>query len=409
MVALWKTQDLRQEFIEKRVKELQESTDFVNNLLKSITGYSIIVCDFDGNIIVFNDGAQQIFRLSAQDVVGYKNIEDFYPDHFVKARHLNGLFDKLIREGECLYELDRTRNNGEVFPGQSLLTLVKDKEGRFVGFVEITEDITERKKAQVQLENANKRLIDLDKLKDSFLSTASHELRTPLTSIKSFTEILLEYDEDRATRKEFLGIINGETDRLLRLINDFLDISKIQAGRMQWHIAELSMNEIIQQAVSSNRLLIEKGNLDVITVLDPDLPHIMNDKDRLIQVITNLLGNSIKFTPESGKIVIKSRVNQSNGSDGSKDMVIVSIFDTGIGIAPENYERIFENFGQVGQILKDRPKGSGLGLPISKKIIEHFGGRIWVESELGKGSTFFFSLPVADEIKRSQLTAAEID
>jgi signal transduction histidine kinase len=130
------------------------------------------------------------------------------------------------------------------------------------------------------------------------------------------------------------------------------------------------------------------------------LPSVIGDKDRLVQVVTNLLGNSIKFTPEFGRIVIKSGLGKDVSSEKENSMVIVSISDTGIGIAPENFERIFETFGQVGNTLKDKPKGTGLGLPICKKIIENFGGKIWVESELKKGSTFFFSLPLATEKNR---------
>lgn len=389
--------DIRQQLIDLRIEELQNSTDFVNNLLKRITGYAIIVGDFDGNIIVYNEGAKHIFGFEPQDVVGLKNIDEFFPSRLIETGILNMLFDKLLQEGDCLYELDRARKNGDTFPGQSLLTLVKDNDGRLVGFVEITEDVTERKNKEKELKQANARLSELSKLKDSFVSMASHELRTPLASIKNFTEMLLNYDEDKTTQKEFLNIIYSESDRLLNLINDFLDITKIQAGRMQWNKTEVSLNEIIQQTVRSNKPLIEEAKLDLVMQLDPALPPVMGDKDRLIQVITNLLGNSLKFTPESGKIVIRAWLDKKKKEADGQGSVIVSVSDTGIGIAPENFARIFETFGQVGNSLENKPKGTGLGLPICKKIIEYFGGKIWVESGLGKGSTFFFSLPSAGE------------
>ena len=216
----------------------------------------------------------------------------------------------------------------------------------------------------------------------------------PVTSIKSFAEILLNYDEDRDTQKEFLSIINDESDRLTRLINDFLDLSKIQAGRIQWQTVELSMPDVIQTAANSIRPLVDKAGLAFFTEIEPGLPLVMGDKDRLTQVITNLLGNAIKFTPEGGWIQVKAW--REKGSDGRRKagVITVSIADTGVGIAAENFARIFEKFGQVGDVLKDRPKGTGLGLPICKKIIEYYGGRIWVESEFGRGSTFFFTLPV---------------
>jgi PAS domain S-box-containing protein len=277
---------------------------------------------------------------------------------------------------------------------------VQDENGQLTSRVCLGRDETESKLARLELESANQKLVELDKLKDNFLSTVSHELRTPLTSIKSFAEILLNYDEDQATQKEFLGIINEESDRLTRLVNDFLDISKIQAGRMQWKSSEIALAETINSALTSVRPLIEKAGLTLTLDIEPGLPPIRYDRDRLIQVVTNLVGNATKFTPENGQIKVTARLD--NGARGEPaDFVTISIQDTGIGIAPENHERIFENFGQVGDVLKDRPKGTGLGLPICKKIIEHFGGRLWVESALGKGTTFLFTVPLSAVSRRA--------
>ena len=268
-----------------------------------------------------------------------------------------------------------------------------DNDGNVAAFTSVGRDITESKQAKEELK-ANQRLPELTELKDNFLSTVSHELRTPLTSIKSFVEILLNYDEDKATQKEFLGIINEESDRLTRLINDFLDLSKIQAGRMQWKNQEILLADVINSAVNMARPLIKKEKLSLALNIEPNLPHLICDKDRLVQVITNILGNSIKFTPKGGNITIKVWWNKGDAPE-NPNSVNVSIADTGIGIAPENHHKIFENFGQVGDVLKDKPKGTGLGLPISKKIVENYGGNIWVESELGKGTTFIFSLPIS--------------
>jgi PAS domain S-box-containing protein len=268
---------------------------------------------------------------------------------------------------------------------------VLDNSGDVMALTCIGRDITDSKEAKEELEKANQRLRELDKLKDNFLSTVSHELRTPLTSIKSFTEILLNYEEDRTTQIEFLGIINEESDRLTRLINDFLDLSKIQAGRMKWQAVELSIAEAINSAANAAKPLIDKAKLDLNIQIEPDLPKVLSDRDRLIQVITNLLGNAIKFTPERGTIQLMACSDTDTDSD--QRIIKVSITDSGIGIAPENHQLIFENFGQVGDVLKDRPKGTGLGLPICKKIIENFGGKIWVKSALGKGTTFIFTLP----------------
>jgi CheY-like chemotaxis protein/nitrogen-specific signal transduction histidine kinase len=248
-----------------------------------------------------------------------------------------------------------------------------------------------------ELQAANLKLQELDKMKDSFLSTVSHELRTPLTSIKSFAEILLTYDEDKDTQREFLTIINDESDRLTKLINDFLDLSKIEAGRMQWETVEISLIPIVQNAMNITQAIAKQKNLVVEFDAPENLPTISCDKDRLVQVVTNLLSNSIKFTPEGGKITVGVKVVEASESSGEYGAVVVSVSDTGIGIAPENHEVVFEKFKQVGDTLTDKPKGTGLGLPICKEIVEHYGGKIWVESELGKGSTFSFSLPIAQK------------
>jgi len=280
--------------------------------------------------------------------------------------------------------------------------------------ISMTIDITERKRAEEALKQkmeelriAYQKLKELDQLKDSFLSTVSHELRTPLTSIKSFSEILLTYEEDRETQKEFLNIIKEESDRLTRLINDFLDLSKIESGRMQWEMAEISVADVIKTAVNATQALVVKGNLEVKTEISPKLPDVMCDKDRLVQVITNLLSNAIKFTPEKGKIKVKARILEKDESKEKANMVVVGVTDSGIGIDPKDHKGVFEKFKQVGNTLTDKPKGTGLGLPICKEIVEHFGGKLWVESALGKGSTFFFSLPMAQAAEIEALEAEE--
>jgi PAS domain S-box-containing protein len=268
--------------------------------------------------------------------------------------------------------------------------------------ISMTIDITDRKQAEEALKQkmeelriAYERLKELDRLKDSFLSTVSHELRTPLTSIKSFSEILLTYDEDKETQHEFLNIIKDESDRLTRLINDFLDLAKIESGRMQWETVELSVAEVIKTAINATQALAAQTNLEVKVKVSPKLPPVMCDKDRLVQVVTNLLSNAIKFTPEGGRIEVKAQIGGGGKSKEKSDAVVVSVTDSGIGIDPKDHESVFEKFKQVGDTLTDKPKGTGLGLPICKEIIEHFGGKLWVESQLGKGSIFFFSLPLS--------------
>jgi len=335
--------------------------------------------------------ANEIFKLTAPDL--------FAPADKEKVK--NNL-EYVMNGGSAAgsQEYLAMRKDGGTFPVMIYAAPIV-REGKNSGLRGITIDITERVSMEnelgqkvAELQAANDRLKELDKLKDNFLSTVSHELRTPLTSIKSFAEILLAYEEDRATQKEFLGIINEEAGRLTRLINDFLDLSKIQAGRMQWTTVAVSIPWVIETAMNANRALINETKLDVALNIAPSLPPVWGDKDRLVQVMTNLLGNAIKFTPGGGNIKVNA-VFQKQADRADDGQVLVSVTDSGIGIAPEHHQRIFEKFSQVGDTLKDRPRGTGLGLPISREIIEHYGGKIWVESALSKGSTFNFTLPVA--------------
>ena len=258
----------------------------------------------------------------------------------------------------------------------------------------------ELSQSNARLETANQELQELDRLKDSFLSMVSHELRTPLTSIKGSAEILLSYDDiDRDTQIEFMTIINNESDRLTRLINDFLDLSRIESGQQEWETAVVSISKVIESATNAIQTLVVQKDLNLVVDLEHDLPSTWSDQDRLIQVVTNLLSNAIKFTPEHGQIGVKAQFIKSAEAGEDSGVIQVSVSDSGIGIAPEDHEAVFEKFKQVGDTLSDRPRGTGLGLPICKEIVEHFGGTISLESELGKGSTFFFTMPVLQQVE----------
>ncbi|MDZ8188102.1 MAG: PAS domain S-box protein [Nostoc sp. ChiSLP02] len=242
---------------------------------------------------------------------------------------------------------------------------------------------------------------EIDKMKTDFISTVSHELRTPLTSVLGFASIIkekLETDvfpmfttEDRKLQKtikrvgENLNIIVSEAERLTSLINDVLDIAKMEAGKVEWQMQPLDPSELLDWATTSTSALFETNGLELITQIEPELPQIVGDRNRLLQVLINLISNAIKFTA-SGSITCRIQ-KESNA-------ICMSIIDTGVGIAPEDQPKVFEKFRQVGDTLTDKPKGTGLGLPICKQIVEHHGGRIWVESELGKGSTFSFIIPI---------------
>jgi Na+/proline symporter/signal transduction histidine kinase len=243
--------------------------------------------------------------------------------------------------------------------------------------------------ATAELREANERLKELDRLKDDFVSTVTHELRTPLTSIRAFTEILLDDpDVELPQRTKFLGIITKETERLTRLINQVLDLSKIESGKAEWTDAPVDMKEVIADTLAAMDQLFKEKNIKVEARLPDKVTVVTADLDRMIQVMLNLLSNAAKFC-DAAHGWIEIALAERDGS------LRVDVRDNGRGISAEHQEEIFSKFHQVGDTLTDKPHGSGLGLHISRQIIEHFGGKMWVESAVGRGACFSFTLPIA--------------
>jgi signal transduction histidine kinase/CheY-like chemotaxis protein/ligand-binding sensor domain-containing protein len=283
---------------------------------------------------------------------------------------------------------------------ERLLTTIAANVGVAIRKARLFEEL---KVAQQEAENARKIAEQANDAKSAFLSTVSHELRTPLTSVLGFAKIIKKRLEEKVfpltdtsdpkTAKtieqvsENLNVVVSEGQRLTHLINDVLDLAKIEAGKMEWHMDKTSMTEVVERAIAATSALFDQKSLGLDLKVDEDLPEITGDRDKLIQVVVNLLSNAVKFT-DSGKVSCRIYHNVQNGE------VITSITDTGIGIAEKDHAAVFEQFKQVGDTLTDKPKGTGLGLPICKEIVEHHGGRIWLDSEIGKGSTFSFAIPV---------------
>ncbi|HCY61597.1 MAG TPA: histidine kinase [Oxalobacteraceae bacterium] len=244
--------------------------------------------------------------------------------------------------------------------------------------------------ASAELREANARLTELDRLKDEFLSTITHELRTPLTSIRAFSEILRDHPQlDAEKRGEYLDIVIRESERLTRLINDVLDLAKIEAGRAEWHAEEIDLRVAIDDAVKATGQLLQDKAIRLELDLPPQAAPVLADRDRLMQVLLNLLSNAVKFCdPEDGRIGISLARQDADFR--------VAVRDNGPGVRPQDREIIFDKFRQGGDTLTGKPQGTGLGLPISRKIVSHFGGRLWLEEAPDKGAQFVFTLPAAE-------------
>jgi len=298
---------------------------------------------------------------------------------------------------------------------ESSLVPIRDIQGQVHHFICIQTDITERKRSAqdlaanqkalemltvnleqlirdrtAELEKTNDELARANQVKSEFISIVSHELRTPLTSIKSFADILSDEIDDPDS-KNYLRIINDEADRLNRLINDILDMQKIDAGRMVWRDEKINLVDVTRAAVEAfSGAYISKGIALELDVAEAAL-YAVTDSDKIRQVFANLLSNALKFTPEGKVIVSVKRVWDRTG----KGFIQLAVADNGPGLAASQLERVFEQFYQVENDQSRKIQGTGLGLTICKQIIEHYQGNIWAESELGKGTTMLFTLPDA--------------
>jgi len=248
---------------------------------------------------------------------------------------------------------------------------------------------TQREETAEQLRQANLKLQELDKLKDEFVTLASHELRTPMTAIRgSLSTILDGYSgEISKEAREFLTAAYNENDRLIRLVNNLLNISRIEAGRFTFNITKVDVGKIIEEVIRNLEMATREKNLFLTYEHVSGMPLVFADEDKIREVLINLIGNAIKFTHTGGVKVSQYK---------KEGMIVVAVTDTGSGIAKEDQELLFKKFSQLQGSYAKQSGGTGLGLYICKQIIEGLNGQIWLESELSKGSTFFFSLPIAE-------------
>jgi signal transduction histidine kinase len=251
---------------------------------------------------------------------------------------------------------------------------------------ELEEKSASLERATLQLRTANEQLKSLDRLKDDFMSSVTHELRTPLTSIRALAELMRDDPKiDLAQRRQFIEIIVSETERLSRLVNQVLDMAKIESGHAEWHTEEVDLCALVKQAVVTTSELFRERQTQVSITLPEQAQRLWADPDRLTQVMLNLLSNAAKFVPVPG-----GRVGVSLSLEDAQ--LTVRVADNGPGVPADQQALVFERFRQGGDTA-NRPQGTGLGLPISRQIVEHFGGRLWLESEPGQGAAFCFSLP----------------
>jgi PAS domain S-box-containing protein len=330
---------------------------------------AIVGKDLDAKITSWNKGAQRIYGYTKEEIVG-KPILSLFPDH--RKKELEMLM-KQIRKGKAIdhYTTERKRKDGKIIDVSITISPVRDHTGVITGASTIARDISQQRKMEMK--------------KDEFLGIASHELKTPITSIKAFAQMLEKYfiDMKNPTTSSYMNKMNKQIDRLNKLVQDLLDVSKIQSGKLDYTEEVFNfdslVNETIQemQPITNTHRIIFKGNADL---------SVLADNYRIKQVLINLISNAIKYSPRTDKIIVTSQFKNNE--------IIVSVQDFGIGIPRIDQKNLFQRFYRVSDRKRESFPGLGLGLYICREIINRQGGKMWVESQEGKGSIFYFSIPI---------------
>jgi PAS domain S-box-containing protein len=287
------------------------------------------------------------------------------------------------------------RKDGQTIWIEDNARYLKDLDGNILFREGICSDITERKHSEVELIKAKERAEESDRLKSAFLANMSHEIRTPMNGILGFTELLKEPDLTGPEQAKYIQIIEKSGERMLNIINDIISISKVESGQMEMNLSETNINEQIEYLCTFFKPEATRKGLEIIfrSCFPPNNAKVRTDKEKVYAVLTNLMKNALKFTHQ-GSIEIGCNIAETDNNLSHNNLSLrISVKDTGNGITPEQQEYIFERFRQGCDSLTRNYEGAGLGLAISRAYVEMLGGKIWVESEPGKGSTFYFTIP----------------
>jgi PAS domain S-box-containing protein len=362
--------------------ESRRLTEFLLADIVRIAADAIICIDADQKITLFNEGAEQIFGWTSDEVIG-KPLELLLPERArgVHSKHIERFRDspEQARKMGERREISGLRKNGEEFPAEA--AIAKVTMGESVVFSVVLRDITE----QVELHRKLQRAVSA---RDDTVSVVAHDLRNPVSAVKMLSSALLLRDDIEALPSEAseqLRLIRAAALQMDRLIQDLLDVTRVETGRLIVNQQPVPPAELVESALRTLRPLVKEAGLKLSVSVPAKLPSVSADAERIGQVLSNLIGNAIRFTARGGKITVSAVVDD--------DGVRISVSDTGSGISKEQLPHIFDRFWQSSQSTI-RSRGAGLGLPIARGIVRAHGGRLGVESEEGRGSTFYFTLPV---------------
>ncbi|MGE5447273.1 MAG: PAS domain S-box protein [Bacteroidales bacterium] len=347
---------------------------------------AITITNAEGKVEFVNNKFVELTQYQPSDVIG-RCPRIFNPGHLSKDQYAE-LWDTLKSDRIWEGQIMNRRKDRTYFWEETTISAVKNLDGSISNFILIQNDISEKKQIIQDLILAKEKAIESDMLKTAFLANMSHEIRTPLNSVIGFSELMIDDEFDQTQLTHFAKIINASGTKLLSIISDIMDLSRIEAGEIKVDKRKLSVNQLIA-SIQKEYLFkaVEKGlEIRIDAKNECNEIFIISDENKLRQILINFVGNAIKFT-EKGTVDI--------GADQKDGFVEIRVKDTGIGIQAQHQDQIFERFRQVESAFSKRYGGNGLGLAISKALVELLGGQVGMETEPGKGSTFYFSVPVA--------------
>lgn len=366
--------------------EVNKDKAYIENLVEN-AGDAIISTDTEDRILTWNRGAEVIFGYSKNEIVGRSLAILLSRPH---SKELDDIRNQVRLAGVARnLEVRRVRSDGRAIEVSLAVSPIRDMDGSIIGFLHLARDVTEKKRYE-------ERLKELDQMKSAFVSNVSHELRTPLTAIKASVDNMLDRVLGDLNEKQvgYLTRIKSNSDRLSRLINNLLDLSTIEAGKIDLQPTNLPLVTLAEEVAESLRPVAAEKLISLdIGGAQPGV-NAWADRDKVMQVLINLIGNALKFTPPRGKVAVAVGRN-------ADEWVKISVADTGPGIPAAEVDKVFNRFYQIGQVGRQKSQGTGLGLAISKTLVEMHGGKIWVETEEGKGSTFCFTLPGRQSLDRA--------
>jgi PAS domain S-box-containing protein len=357
--------------LQRQNKRIFDEKARIDNIIHNLSE-GMVVVDPEGKIILVNSTAESLLGITKNDM-GKPIREVIKDEHLLTlAKHI-----ALEKEGSVQKDIELVSpNEATKRVLRTSQAVVEDYNGNTVGMVTILNDITKQK--------------EIEKLKSEFLATVSHELRTPLVAIEKSISLILnkEAGDVSETQTQFLSIAERNLKRLGLLINDLLDLSKLEARKMELKPETVILEKIISDSIESLNNWAKTKSIRIEKVIPADIPEVNLDPNKIIQVLNNLIGNAIKFTPQGGSITVGLVLSKEDG------VIKVSVADTGMGIAKEDLPKVFDKFYQTQERAPTDISGTGIGLAIVREIVELHGGKVWAESEKGQGARFIFTLPL---------------